>query len=56
VINLRAIYLTGGALSCYELAREKSAEVIVVEATSSDKTGADSQINEGLNIEWSEIR
>jgi len=26
----KAIYLTGGDLSCYELAREKSAEVIVL--------------------------
>ena len=28
-INLKAIYLTGGDLSCYKLTRKKSAEVVL---------------------------
>ena len=46
----KAIYLTGGDLSRYELTREKSAEVIVVESNEPMNKSEDSQLSEGPNI------
>ncbi len=46
----KAIYLTGGDLSHYELMRKKSAEVIVAERNEPMNKPEVSQFNQGPNI------
>ena len=54
--KLKAIYLTRGDLSRYEFAREKSAEVIVLDSNEPCISEEVSQMKEGLNIELFPIR